>query len=373
VRRHGWNYKRDAQHGNLDLHWHAFEGMRAADIDADLFGRAQRVRFGSVELLALDDTDQILHMIEHASHGEPAHRLMWIADTASALGNVDEGDLAHRARQLGIHDLATEALDTVARALGTPSIRSIAASLAGSRAGSREQVLAYTETGAVLGRTFPRLSELVRAVVVHGVEARHPLQGIGILLRRRIEPSLCAHPLLSTGLALAGRPRRVEVAALRGLGPLGRPPTPRALRPGEWVDLTTASGLDRVAGAGWSWPMQEGVWTDGAEARLALDIAVPHGQPLALEFCFGDDAQHSRNARVIVFVNGRPLAEWRFGAGPEHTPQRLAIPSWLGDWCRPVDVAIRPLRPFMPRNRDRGPGDTQPAVQLRAVRVTAGE
>jgi hypothetical protein len=207
---------------------------------------------------------------------------------------------------------------------------------------------------------------------VNGVEARHPLQGIGILLRRRIEPSLCAHPLLSAGLALVGRPRRVEVAALRGLGPLARPPTPRPLRPGEWVDLTTAGGLDRVAGAGWSWPMPEGVWTDGAEARLALDIAVPAGRPLALEFRFGDDAQQSPNARAVVLVNGRPLAEWMFGTSSEHTPQRLAIPAWLSDWCRPIDVAIRPLQPFMPRNRGHGPGDTRPAVQLRAVRVVEG-
>src|SRR5436309_2904716 len=82
-RRHGWNYARDAPHGNLDLHWHAFEGVRAAAVDAALFERARRVDFGGVELLAFDDIDHVLHVIEHASHGEPAHRLMWVADAAS--------------------------------------------------------------------------------------------------------------------------------------------------------------------------------------------------------------------------------------------------------------------------------------------------
>jgi hypothetical protein len=372
LRRHGWNYVRDTPKANLDLHWHAFEGIRDAVVDAKLFERTRRVRFGSVELDALHEADQVLHIIEHASHGEAAHRLVWLADTASLLGSVDGAALADRARELGLHDLATAALDTVALALGTPSIQSIAASLAASHARSRERVLARTDTGTIFGRTFPRLSELVRAGVVHGVNARHPVRGMGILLRRRVEPGLCSHPVLSTGLAFVGRPRRVEVAALRGLGPLARPPTAGVLPPGEWVDLRTAGGLDRVAGAGWSWPMPEGVWTDGAEARLALDIAVPKGQPLVLELRFGDDARRSPNARVIVRVNGRPLAEWRFGTGSEHTPERLAIPAWLADWCRPIDVAIRPLQPFMPRNRLNAPGDIRAAVQLRAVRVVEG-
>jgi hypothetical protein len=118
--------------------------------------------------------------------------------------------------------------------------------------------------------------------------------------------------------------------------------------------------------------MPEGVWTDGAEARLALDIAVPRGRPLVVEFRFGDDARHSPNAHAIVHVNGRPLAEWRFGTVSEYTPDGLAIPAWLADWCRPIDVAIRPLQPFAPRNRLSGPGDIRPSVQLRAVRVVEG-
>jgi hypothetical protein len=372
LRRHGWNYVRDTQQANLDLHWHAFEGIRDAGVDAKLFERTRRVRFGSVELDALDEADQVLHIIEHASHGEAAHRLMWLADVASILDSVDGAALADRARELGLHDLATAALDTVAKALETPSIQSIAASLAASRAGSRERVLARTDSGTMFGRTFPRLSELVRAGVVQGVDARHPVRGVGILLRRRVEPGLCARPMLSTGLALVGRPRRVEVAALRGFGPLARPPAAGVLGLGEWADLTTAGGLDRVAGAGWSWPMPEGVWTDGAEARLALDIAVPRGRPLVVEFRFGDDARYSPNAHAIVHVNGRPLAEWRFGTVSEYTPDGLAIPAWLADWCRPIDVAIRPLQPFMPRNRLSGPGDIRPSVQLRAVRVVEG-
>jgi hypothetical protein len=369
LRRHSWNYERDAPYGNLDLHWHAFEAVRAGSIDAKLFRCARRARFGDVELLALDDADQALHMIEHASHGEPAHRLAWIPDVAGVLDHVDGQRLAHRARELGVDDLAREALDTVARALGTSSAWRVAAGLDRRRAGARERLLGVTETGVIRGRPFPRLSELLRAAAVHGREARGPLRAANNVFRRRVEPALCRHPVLSAALALAGRPRRIEVAALRMLGPLARPPGPIVLRPGEWVELTTACELDRVAGAGWSWPMPDGVWTDGAEARLALETTVPRGRALALEFRFGNDAHRSPNPRAVVLVNGRPLAEWRFGTDGEYAPRRLAIPAWLGDWCRPIDVVIRPQRPFVPAQRDRGPGDARPFVQVRAVRV----
>ena len=85
---------------------------------------------------------------------------------------------------------------------------------------------------------------------------------------------------------------------MRALGPLARPPAPCTMRSDEWVELTTAAALDRVAGAGWSWPMPDGVWTDGAESRLAIDIAVPRGRPFVVEFRFGEDAPESPNARV---------------------------------------------------------------------------
>ncbi len=228
-----------------------------------------------------------------------------------------------------------------------------------------------TETGTIRGRSFPRLSELARAAAVHGDETR-PIRAARDMFRRRIEPALCRYPAVSAALALVGRPRRIEVAALRGLGPFARPPAPRALRPGEWIELTTAAALDRVAGSGWSWPMLDGVWTDGAEARLALDTTVPRGRQLAIEFRFGDDAHRSPNPRAVVLVNGRPLAEWRFGSSGDYTPPRLDVPGWLGDWCRPIDVVIRPQQPFAPARRDRGPGDARPSVQLRAVRVVEG-
>ena len=183
---------------------------------------------------------------------------MWVADAASLLDGIDGPELVRRARLFDLHDLTSEALDIVAGAVGTPSIESAASRFTVGRRRSRERVLAYTETGTILGRTVPRLSELARAAAVHGVEARHPLKGGRTLLRRRVEPSLCAHPALSAGLALIGRPRRIEVAALRALGPLARPPAPCTMRSDEWVELTTAAALDRVAGAGWSWVRQLG-------------------------------------------------------------------------------------------------------------------
>lgn len=372
ARRHGWNYEGETPHANLDLHWHAFESLRAWQLDAELFRHARRVCFAGVDVLALDDGDQALHLIEHASHSEPAHRLAWIADAVTVLEHVEPAQFARRARELDLYELAREALDTMATALQTPMLDSIRSGFARQRPAARERLLGYTESGTVAGRTLPRLSELVRSALVQGAVARHPLQGVRRVLRRRIEPGLCTHPTLSAAFALFGRPRRAEVLVLRGFGPLGRPPASRALPLDEWVELTSAGALDRVAGAGWSWPMPDGVWTDGADARLALDVAVPRGHPLTLEFRFGPDASRSPNPRAVVLVNGRPLAEWRFAPDRPYTPHRLTIPAWLADWCRPIDVAIRPVLPFMPDRRDRGPGDARPSVQLYAVRIADG-
>jgi hypothetical protein len=367
MRRHSWNYETDAPYGQLDLHWHVFEG-RGADVDAALWDRVQSVRFGDVALLRLDDADQLVYTIEHASHGEPAHQLVWLVDVARELDRIDPAVVALRARALGVRDLVSDALAVVAATLDTPSAKAAAAHVAATRATRRERVLASTETGRVLGRGSRWLSKYLRAALVQGIDSRHPVHGVGAVLRRRVEPSLCARPVLSAGLALLGRPRRAEVAAMRWLGPFARPPTPGTLAPDEWVDLTTVKGLDRVAGPGWSWPMPDGVWTDGAEARLALDIAIPRGRPLALEVAFGDHAHLSPNPRVVVLLNGRPVIQWTFGAGSEHVPSRVPIPAWLADWCRPVDVAFRVLPPFAPRPPF-GRGDVTRAVQLRAVRV----
>lgn len=365
VRRHSWNYDSGSPHGQLDLHWHVFEG-RGVDVDSALWSRTEPVGFGAVEVLRLDDTDQLLHTIEHAAHGEPAHRLTWVTDVAHQLDQVDPDVLAARARALGVRDLVAEALAVVALSLETPSAKRVAARVAAVTSTRREQVLAGTETDRDPG---PRRSrELVRTALVQGADLRRPVRSMGIVLRRRIEPSLCAHPLLSTAFALMGRPRKAQVAALRWLGPFARPPRLEQLADGAWVDLRTGDGLDSVAGPGWGWPMPHGVWSDGVEARLALDTMIPRGRPLVLEVVFGDDAEHTQNPRIAVTVNGRPVCQWTFRAGPEHAPTQIRIPAWLGDWCRPIDVAFRVLPPRAPRVPwERG--DLTRGLQLRAVRV----
>lgn len=373
LRRHSWNYESEARQSEVDLHWFPFEHRGAASAAAGFWGRARDASFGAVAVVCPDDVDQLLHTIEHASHGEPAHELLWIVDAARHLDKVKGSDVARRARELGVREIASAAFAVVADTLRTPEARSIAASAAALEPSTRERLLARTTTGSILGRARPRASEQLRAALVQGATVSRPLDGAVAVFRRRVEPGLCARPLLSAGLAMIGRPRRVEVAALRWLGPFARPPAPSPLASGEWVDLTTAAGLDRVAGPGWSWPMPEGAWTDGADARLALDVATPRGRALVLEFVLGDEAHTSPNPGVIVLVNGRPVAHWIFGYGPEHVPTRLEIPAWLADWCRPIDVAFRAMQPCPPSTRGLAPGDLRPSVQLRAVRVVEAE
>ena len=236
LRRHGWNYERGTPYDNFDLHWHTFEAVRAGSVDDKLFRRTRRVCFGEIELLALDEADQVLHLIEHASHSEPAHRLAWIADVAGVLDHVDGRQLARRARELGVHDLASEALDTMARALGASSIRGAAAEMDRDRAGVREWLLAATETGTIRGRSFPRLSELARAAAVHGDETR-PIRAARDMFRRRIEPALCRYPAVSA----AARARRAAAPNRGGGAPRARP-----VRPPAGAARPPSRGVDRA-------------------------------------------------------------------------------------------------------------------------------
>ena len=204
-----------------------------------------------------------------------------------------------------------------------------------------------TDDGGTAER-FPRLSELVRSALLR--------PGPAAVLRRRVEPALMTHRLLSAGLALVGRPRRLEVALIYVLGPLARPPAPRPLATGVWIDVTPAL-LDHIGGPGWEWPVSDGsVWSDGAEARLVLDFDGSGGRDLVFQFLLGDEAHLSPNPSIAVLVNGRPVEGWHLGPEPEQGPRTLRVPAWLVDWCRPLEVVFRPHEAFSPRTPCRCPG-----------------
>jgi len=190
------------------------------------------------------------------------------------------------------------------------------------------------------------------------------------VVRRRVEPDLVTRPALSTVLALLGRRRRLEVAALRLWGPLTRSANAHVVTTGKWIDITPEL-LDAIGGPGWSWPAPDGggMWTDGAEARLALDLGAVRGRDVVIGFLLGSETHHSPNPAVQVRVNGRSLEMWQLGPDPELGPRYFRVPAWLADWCRPMELVLRPLGRFDPWARRGSPGDQRRFVQVRALRV----
>jgi len=215
-------------------------------------------------------------------------------------------------------------------------------------------------------------SELVRAAVVNGVSLRHALRGANAIARRRFEPSLRRSPVLGSLPALSPRLRRLEVGWIRRFGPIARPPAPAPVPRGTWIDLTDAHWRAAVAGPGWSWPELDGggIWADGSEARLVLDVDIPRGEDVLLEFELGRHADVSPNPFVTVFVNARPVTGWELEAHSERGPRRVEIPAWLADWCRPIEVTFRPREAFDPGCRS-GVNDDRWFVPVTRVRVSA--
>ena len=367
ARRHGWNFDGDGLSADIDLHWHVFEGVRGLHANDELWSAARPVAFAGVDTERLDDADHLVHTLEHASHGEATQRLDWLVDVDSLLPHVDPERFVRVATSMSLVDVATEGLEIAASVLASERAELLAQRMASTRRDVRSRLLAHTAGPSANGA--PRINELVRTALVQAGGGSGPLGRAAAVRRRRVEPNLVARPALSTTLALLGRPRRAEVAALRLWGPLTRS-DPRTLPTGEWIAITPEL-LDAIGGPGWSWPAPDGggVWTDGSEARLALDIGPVTGRDLVLGFELGTSAHHSPNPSVELRVNGRALETWQLGPEPEPGPRHVAVPAWLADWCRPMEMVLRPVRAFEPWQRRGAPGDQRWFVQLRALRV----
>jgi SAM-dependent methyltransferase len=368
-RRHSWNFIGPPS-GALDLHWHLMEGIGGNHADDLLWRSSRATTFGDVAIRRLADTDHLVHTIEHASHREPAHRLVWLVDAAYLLHRADPRRLLALSQVLGVQDLVAEGLDVAGWALESLHAAELAQTLSKARRSVRERLLKDANEGRI-ARRFPRTGELVRVALAQGMSVSHPLAGARAMVRRCVEPDCVHRPVVSAPLALLGRPRRMEVALVRVGGPLGRPPASRRFSTGTWIDLASAGMLDMVGGPGWAWPEPDrsGVWADGAEAKLVLDVDALPGSDLLLSFLLGSTPRVGWSHSVRVSVNGRPLIEWDLARSPEREPRRVEVPAWLAGWCRPLEVTFRPRYQADPAMRLAEPADRRHFLQLRGVRV----
>jgi len=75
----GWNFENSDQ-CQFDLHWHVLHWYPRSNSDDDFWAGAIPVQVADVSTLALNPTDQLLHVCEHGMVWDPVPTLRWIAD-----------------------------------------------------------------------------------------------------------------------------------------------------------------------------------------------------------------------------------------------------------------------------------------------------
>jgi Uncharacterised nucleotidyltransferase len=69
----------------MDLHWHLFWECFNASDDDDYWRNATRIQIGGAQTLALDHTDQLLHVCWHGARWNEVPPIRWVADAMAIL------------------------------------------------------------------------------------------------------------------------------------------------------------------------------------------------------------------------------------------------------------------------------------------------
>lgn len=160
--RHGHSFEK-AKRMHLDLHWRVSERVFDAGADEDFWRRAVPLEVAGVPTLAMDATDQLVHVIVHGVRWNILPPLRWIADAAAILGNrqvaIDWTRLVALARKRGAELPLQLGLDYLKRLLALdipgPTLEALRTSSV-SLAARLDLHLRTRQPGLLLG-----LSELV--------------------------------------------------------------------------------------------------------------------------------------------------------------------------------------------------------------------
>ena len=338
-RRHSWNYEHPDGH-QLDLHWHVFASSRGPGVDAPLLEAAVPLEIGPVRTRRLCDADLLLHVLEHARHGEPASQVQWVVDATLLLRSAHDPDALSKrlAETAAAHELTDDARRLLEMVDGA------------SHAPAAAQAIAALERTPA-----PRPRWLDRKLGDHRRGGIATLPAIRSAAAQELDGRLARRRGLWAGYVLTGRRAGIERAMLAARQPLTRPPAPVSGPPRSedgWLDFTDGAVIDAVCGPGWSYPEPDagGAWTDGREARLSLPRPSP--EPLVVEMALrllpanGGDPR-----RVAVRIDGRPrrtlaaqdgfaLQHVVCAIAPRPGSSTLELSLLVDDPARPADLGL---------------------------------
>lgn len=353
-RRHSWGFER-ADGASVDLHWHVLQSSRGPASDRSFFDAAVPLELSNVRAARLCDADLLLHVLEHASHGEGPAELLWIVDVVQLLRSVDDVDaLAGRfAAQAREHDLVATADEHLARV----------------GAVSPEPAIARLRAGlGAPGRT-PAPSSLRGRLREYRHGGTPWPAAVRALAANEIDAPLAARRRAWIAYAALGRQPRIDRWLARR-GPLAGAPTPHppATDAEGWWEMWTAEAVDAMCGPGWSFPepLAEGVWTDGSEARLLVPVgAAATAATVGLELSVL--GRHGGPPRSVTFrIDGQTRATVHATAhDTAHTVVLTRLPVRAGV----VDLSLRLRGAARPVDLGIGPDTRRLAVHLRRVRV----
>jgi len=109
---HSCEFRDDDDHA-CDLHWHVLDECRYENADDDFWGRAAPVEFFGVRTLALDPTDQLLHVCVHGARWSRVPPVRWVADAAMILNSQSMLDWERLVAHVRKRRLVLQMVDTL--------------------------------------------------------------------------------------------------------------------------------------------------------------------------------------------------------------------------------------------------------------------
>lgn len=368
ARRHSWNFAHPDGH-QLDLHWRVFAASRSPRSDRAFFEAAVPLELGPVRAWRMADPDLLLHVLEHAGHGEQESRLLWIVDAVvilRAIGAAGGGATTAAGDRLAAQARAHRLLRPVRerlQVLGDVVDEPVAAALLDRL--RREP----DEPEPIPGTWRARLDEHRRGGT--------PLPAAAASLAREVVDGSMA-PRRAAWLAYVATGRRpsVEAALVRRGGRLTATPSTEVPPPGPdgFWHLDDGPTVEALCGPGWSYPEPgTGTWVEGVEGRLSLPrpndgVA---GFPLVVDVVLTVLGRHGGpDRRVEVRAAGRTLATIDADEASTTHEVRVVVPTPAAPT---VELSILARPPARPIDLGVGLDDRRLSVLVHRVRARTAE